>query len=431
MKDDVLQGLRGPEDPDAAARRALRRHRTLATCLLLLMAALTLFSYALPAGYWAELLQASAKAGFVGGIADWFAVVALFRHPLGLPIPHTAILPAQKVRLGRSLGRFVANHVFTEAEVSRTLARLDLAGILRRFLADPAASRPAAQALAAMLPRLLSSIEDGRARRTIARIVPRLLGGSGAGRVVARALRGLVQGGRHQEVLDFVLGEMKTLIASRQEQIRLAIEERVREQGGRLIGWALGATVASRVLQTVNSELEKIGPDSGLREAFDEWVHREISRMEHDPARAREIGAAIRSVVAHETVQTWLWDVWSRLRLALESDASRPNGHTVALLEGSFANLATVLETDPNARAKLGGAVEAVVASLMPSAQAQLADFIANVVAGWDTATVTEKLELRVGKDLQYVRVNGTLVGFVVGGVVYALLLATFGRIAF
>ena len=106
-------------DPDRQAREELARHRRFATALLVLMAGLTLYSYSLPPGYWAELLQASAKAGFVGGIADWFAVTALFRHPLGLPIPHTAIIPNQKERLGQGLGRFVANHVFTEDEVRR------------------------------------------------------------------------------------------------------------------------------------------------------------------------------------------------------------------------------------------------------------------------------------------------------------------------
>ncbi|WBO60403.1 DUF445 domain-containing protein [Acidocella sp. MX-AZ03] len=114
-------------------------------------------------------------------MADWFAVTALFRHPLGLPIPHTAILPAQKQRLGDALGRFVANHVFTEADMRRLLAELDGAAILRRFLADPAASRPLAEALAGMLPKLLASIEDGRARRLLNRLLPKLVGGRAAG----------------------------------------------------------------------------------------------------------------------------------------------------------------------------------------------------------------------------------------------------------
>ncbi len=416
-----------PPDPDAAARRALARHRAIATALLVLMAVLTLASYALPRSTAADLLQAAAKAGFIGGIADWFAVVALFRHPLGLPIPHTAILPAQKERLGRALGRFVAGQVFTPEQVSAALVRIDLPGIFRRFLADPAAARPAAQALAALLPRLLGSLEDGRARRTLARIVPRVIGGAEGGRVVARALRGLVSGGRHHEVLTFAITEIKTTLAAKQDQLRAAIEARVSEQGGKLVGWAIGASIANRVLVAVNQELDRIGPDSALREAFDEWVRREIARIEEDPARAAEIGRAIRGVVAHETVQTWLADVWTRARRALEADAARPSGRTVALIEGAFGNLGAMLAADPAARAGLQRAAEQVVARLLPAAQAQLAEFIASVVAGWDTATITEKLELRVGKDLQYVRVNGTLVGFLVGGLAYAVLRATFG----
>src|SRR4051812_46580855 len=141
-------------DPDFLARQTLARHRSFATGLLILMALLTLITYRLAPGWWTGLLQASAKAGFIGGIADWFAVTALFRPPLGIPIPHTAIIPTQRERLGRALGRFVANHVITPQEVSSVLRQLALPGILHRFLAAPASARPAAEALASLLPRL-------------------------------------------------------------------------------------------------------------------------------------------------------------------------------------------------------------------------------------------------------------------------------------
>lgn len=418
-----------PADPDFEARRSLRWHRAFAGGLLALMGALMLLSYALPPSPGAELLSAAAKAGFVGGIADWFAVTALFRHPLGLPIPHTAILPLQKERLGRALGRFVASHVFTRGDVAAFLGRLDLAAILRRFLADSAATRPAAEALAAMLPHILASIEDGRARRFLARVVPRILGGPGAGRVVARALRHLVEGGRHQDVFTFILGNVKATLASREASLQVAIEERVREQGGRLVGWALGAAVAHRVVAQINTELARMEPDSSeMRAAFDEWVRREIQRIEDDPARAAEIGAAVQGVVSHETVRAWLADIWSRLRLALEADAARPDGRTLAVIEGALANFGALLEQDPVARERLHNSIEGIAGTLLPSAQIQLAEFIAGVVGSWDAATVTEKLELRIGADLQYIRVNGTLVGFLVGGGLYALLHAIFGH---
>lgn len=430
----TLQG--GPGYPgraaDDLARRSLGRHRAFATFLLVLMAALTLASYALPDGLGAEFLQAASKAGFVGGLADWFAVTALFRHPLGIPIPHTAIIPNQKVRLGRALGRFVANHVFTQAEVGQTLARIDLPGILGRFLTDPAATRPAAEAIAGMMPRLLATIEDGRARKVLGRLIPRLLGGPEAGRIVARAMRGMMEGGRHQEVFGFIIGQLKTILTESEEAIQHAIEERVREQGGRLVGWALGASIARRVIGLIATELAKMEPDgSELRLAFDEWMRREIQKIEDEPARAAEIGLALKRAMTHASIQAWIWDIWSRARVAMEADAARPNGRTVAVIESAMGNLGMMLETDPGARLRVQRAAEGVLVNLLPTGQMKISDFIADVVAKWDAETIVDRLELRVGRDLQYVRINGTIVGFLAGGVVWALLRAIFGHVSF
>ncbi len=411
-------------DPDAPLRVSLRRHQLFASGLLAFMAALTVLGYALPPNHAAALLRDAAKAGFIGGVADWFAVTALFRHPLGIPIPHTAILPAQKARLGNALGRFIANHVFTEADIRTLLGKLDTPALLRRFLADEAATRPLAQALAGMLPKLLASIEDGRARRLLARLLPKLVGGRAAGIVVARALGGLVAGGRHQEVFTFILSQLKQTLIAREEVLTAAIKERVAQQGGKLVGWAIGATVAKRVLVAVNQELERIGPDSSeMRDAFDEWVKREIERLESDPARAAELGRAMQAVLAHETVQAWAWDVWARLRRALEHDAANPHGRSVAVIESALAGLAEILERDEPAKARVHAALQSLVLRALPAAQAEGAQFIGRVVGAWDAATITDKLELRVGKDLQYIRVNGTLVGFALGAAINLALL--------
>ncbi len=412
-------------DPDAGLRAALRKHKFFASFLLLLMAALAIAGYALPLTPATSLLRDAAKAGFIGGVADWFAVTALFRHPLGLPIPHTAILPAQKARLGAALGRFVANHVFTEADIRKLLVNLDSPALFRRFLADPAATRPLALALAGMLPRLLASIEDGRARRLLARLLPRLIGGRAAGVVVARALAGLVAGERHQEAFSFILTQLKETLAAREDVLTAAIKERVAQQGGKLVGWAVGATIAKRVLAAVNQELEHVSPNSSeMREAFDEWVHNEIARLETDPERAAELGSALRGVLAHDTVKAWAWDVWARMRRALEQDAANPHGRSVAVIEDALSNLAETLERDITAKTRVNEAVAALVLRALPAAQAEGAGFIGRVVGAWDASTITEKLELRVGKDLQYIRVNGTLVGFFLGAAINLLCLA-------
>ncbi|MDB5374538.1 MAG: putative rane-anchored protein YjiN, family, partial [Belnapia sp.] len=312
------------------------------------------------------------------------------------------------------------------------LGRLDLAGIFRSFMADPAAARPAAEALAASLPRLLESLEDGRAKRLLGKLLPRIAGGPGGARILARALRALVAGGKHQEVFDLAITQLRSILASKESQLRTAIETRVRAEGGALVGWLAGAAVARRILSTVNGELAKMEPsDSDLRAAFEVWLREEIDRLETDPERAAAVGRALRQAVSHPTVAAWIEDIWARLKAALVADAGNPQGRTVALLESAFANAGTLLEQDPVAREKLNRAVEGLLATVMPAARAQLSGFIAQVVAGWDTRQVTEKIELRVGRDLQYVRMNGTLVGFLVGGALFALLTAAFGPIAF
>ena len=420
-----------PPDPDAELRRALTRQRALATGLLAGMGGLLLGSYALPPGYWTDLLQASAKAGLVGGIADWFAVTALFRHPLGVPIPHTAIIPNQKDRLGGGLGRFVANHVFTEDEVSRVIARLDLARILRDFLADPQAVKPAAVALAGLRPRVIRVVEDGRAKKLMARLIPRLAGGPGSAQLIARTLTTLLEGGHHQEVFGLAVGQLKIVLQAKEDQLKDAITARVRAEGGQLVGWIAGAAIARRVLGALNHELDRVEPgDSDLRRAFEAWVRDEITRMQDDPARAAAIGKAVREALSHPAVAAWLGDIWVRLRDALLDDATRPDGRTVQAISGMLGNLGTVLAEDEAARERLNRAAEGVLMALLPNARTRLSDFIAGVVRNWDTATVTEKIELRVGKDLQYVRINGTLVGFLVGGALFVALTAIFGKVA-
>lgn len=404
------------QDSDSALRASFRRHKLFASALLALMAGLAVGCYWLPNSPWKTLLHDAAKAGFIGGIADWFAVTALFRRPLGLPIPHTAILPAQKQRLGDALGRFIANHVFTEADIKRLLGNLDSAGVLRRFLSDPTITQPLAMTLAGLLPRLLASIEDGRARRLLNHLLPRLVGGRAGGIVVARALSGLVAGGKHQEMLSFILAQLKDVLAAREEDIQTAIRERVNEHGGKLVGWALGAGIAKRVLAAMNLELDKVDPDSSeIRAAFDEWVHNEITRLETDPARSAELGHALQEMMAHDSVRAWVWDVWVRLRRAVELDATNPHGRTVAVIEAALSNLADMLAQDQVLRQNLNNAAQDAILRVLPSAQQEGARFIGRVVGAWDAKTITTKLELRVGKDLQYIRVNGTLVGFFLG----------------
>jgi uncharacterized membrane-anchored protein YjiN (DUF445 family) len=169
--------------------------------------------------------------------------------------------------------------------------------------------------------------------------------------------------------------------------------------------------------------------DSALRQGFEAWIEAEITRLETEPERAAALGRAIRSALQHPAVADWLGDVWARLRDALAQDAANPNGRSVALLEAAFANAGTLLAEDPAARERLNQGLQSILIALLPTAQSRIENFIGEVVSSWNTAEITDKIELRVGRDLQFVRVNGTLVGFVAGGVLYLALQAMFGRV--
>ncbi|MCG4257496.1 DUF445 domain-containing protein [Acetobacter senegalensis] len=421
-------------DTDLAARKTLKRYQRAATGLLVFMGGLTVVGYAAPAagwvadGVWLEMLRAGARAGVVGGLADWFAVVALFRHPMGLPIPHTAILPAQKERLGRALGRFVSGQVFTEKEVSNVLGQVDVPSFLANMLDDPAVRETITRSLLSSMPQMLDRLEDGRASGAIGKVFPRLLGGSNLAPIVAKALRSLVDDDRHQEVLSYLLGQIKDGLQAKEGALRTMIEDRVREQGGRILGWAIGGSIATRVLMAASKELERVDPqNSTLREGFTTWVRGQIDRIETDPERGKEISQAVLGVLSHESVVVWWADIWQRFRRLVEADVEDPNGRIASIVEEALSRMATQARHDPVLRKRIMDGVAKATFKTLPFVRERMADFIARVVAGWDAVQIAEKLELRVGKDLQYVRFNGTLVGFGVGALLFAVLRLLFG----
>ncbi len=419
---------------DDDARRALMRQKRAATGLLAAMGGLTAAGYLAPLyglvapGLWLETLRAGARAGVVGGLADWFAVTALFRHPLGLPIPHTAIIPAQKERLGRALGRFVSTQVFTEDEINQVLTRIDIPTVVADILADPSTANTLTAGVVSAVPQMLERMEDGRAGAAVGRSLPVLLGGSHLAPVIARGLRALVDGNQHQEVLSFLLRQLKSGLKAKEPALRTMIEERVREQGGRILGWAIGGSIANKVLVAASEELDRINPeDSTLREGFTEWVRSEIDRIELDPKRGEDLSQTLKTVFAHDSMLAWGGDIWSRLKRMIQEDIRKDDGWIATLVREALTKLAAQARNDPAMRARIEDSARKAIVRSLPYLREHLSGFIATVVGNWDAVAVADKLELRVGRDLQYVRVNGTLVGFGVGALLFLLLRFLFG----
>ncbi|MBV1832888.1 DUF445 domain-containing protein [Novacetimonas pomaceti] len=420
---------------DRDAWRVLQRYKWSATGLLIGMAGLTVAGYALPASgvmadhAWLDVLRSGAKAGVVGGLADWFAVTALFRRPMGLPIPHTAILPAQQERLAQALGRFVSTNVFTEKDVAAAMQRIDLPSVIGDILQDPETVATVNRAVIGAVPHVLDRLEDGRASNAISRLIPSLLGGEEIAPIVIRSMRALVDGDRHQEVLSFLLLRLKEGLKSKEQSLRQMIEERVREQGGRLLGWAIGGSIATKVLTAASEELDRIDPqNSDLREGFTTWVRSEIDRIEQDPQRRRELTGTIMGVLSHDSIRGWSGDVWHRLRRVIETDVARgEEGWTASIVRDALHRLAEQMYHDPQMRQRVTGTAQRMVNGSLPFLRDSMSRFIASVVAGWDANALSDRLELRVGRDLQYVRFNGTLVGFLAGCGLSVLLQLIFG----
>ncbi|EHH68596.1 DUF445 domain-containing protein [Gluconobacter morbifer] len=381
-----------------------------------------------PDSLWFELLKSGSRAGVVGGLADWFAVTALFRHPLGLPIPHTAILPRQKVRLGQALGRFVASQFFTDKDVRAALSKFDLPGLLADMVSEPSTRKALVSTMRAAIPTMFERMEDGRASSAISRALPVLLNGEEITPLVSRGMRAMVDSEMHQEVLSFLLERLKTTIAARESDLRRFVEERVREQGGRLVGWAIGGSVASRVLAALNAEFERIDPmDSDLRHGFTNWVRGEIDRIENDPVRRKDIANAITSVLTHTSLKAWSGELWERLRRMAEEDSVSEDGWSARVLDAALGHLAASMRDNAALRAKINQAMEKAIMRVLPGMREKLSGFIASVMAGWDGDELASRLETRVGRDLAYIRVNGTVVGFLAGAALDAVSRLFFG----
>ncbi|MBY4638584.1 DUF445 domain-containing protein [Gluconacetobacter entanii] len=420
---------------DRDAWRVLQRYKWSATGLLVGMAGLTVAGYALPASgvmadhAWLDVLRSGAKAGVVGGLADWFAVTALFRRPMGLPIPHTAILPAQQERLAQALGRFVSTNVFTEQDVAKAMQRIDLPSVIGDILRDPETVSTVNRAVIGAVPHMLDRLENGRASNAISRLVPSLLGGEEIAPIMIRSMRALVDGDRHQEVLSFLLMRLKDGLKSKEHSLRQMIEERVREQGGRILGWAIGGSIATKVLTAASEELDRIDPqNSELREGFTTWVRAEIDRIEQDADRRRDLAGTIKGVLSHDSIRGWSGDIWHRLRQVIESDIARgEEGWTASIVRDALHRLSEQMYHDAQMRQRVNDAAQRMVNSSLPFLRDSMSRFIASVVAGWDANALSDRLELRVGRDLQYVRFNGTLVGFLAGCGLSVLLQLIFG----
>ncbi|HEV2550775.1 MAG TPA: DUF445 domain-containing protein [Stellaceae bacterium] len=399
-------------------RRALRRNRLLATGLLVLAAALFFATWFVPEpGFWILLLRAGSEAAVVGGLADWFAVTALFRHPLGLPIPHTAILPRSKDRIGAGLGDFVERNFLAPEIIAERLRSLELSRRFARWLAAPENAGLAANQLAGTLPYIVRSLGDPTLQEFVARSFGDQLREMDLAPVLGRLLT-LFTASEHYDVLfDRALEAARRMLALNADRVYDAVDERSR--------WWIPKAVNRRIARALVEGIEEVlfelqHPASEGRAQLRDNIESMATSLIASPERRERFNAAKNSLLEHPDVQAWLIGVWDELRRIVLEDLEAPRSRTREAIDTALRSLGETLGRDPEMQGRLDGLIEHAALALVPW-RGQLGALIAEVVRGWDARTVTRRLELAIGSDLQYIRMNGTLVGACVGCALYLI----------
>ncbi|HEX9167827.1 MAG TPA: DUF445 domain-containing protein [Roseiarcus sp.] len=392
---------------------------TIATSLLILMAAIYLLMRRAPPGWaWAPYLGAFAEAGMVGACADWFAVVALFRHPLGLPIPHTAVVPENKRRIGPALGRFITNNFLSPRVAIARLASIDAVGLAARWLENERNARAIAAGAGRAIPYALDLIPKAAIEEWVAFAVRRGIEAVPAAPLASRVLSILWAQGAGQTLLDQGLDIAEAAL----ERNKAMIVRRVSQKSSRWIPKWVDEMIAAKVINGLAETLKEMrDPDHPWRDEANVLIEKWIDDLAHDPEMRAKGEALKQEILANPVFAEQARALWESLEAGLRDDLPRHADAIVTWLATSAHALGRWLEEDAGRRERINRRLRLFALRVVLTRRAEIGAYIAAVVDHWDTATLVERLELQVGKDLQYIRINGTLVGGLVGLLIFTL----------
>ena len=370
-------------------------------------------------------VAAFAEAAMVGAIADWFAVVALFRHPLGLPIPHTAIIPDNKDRIGQNLASFIATHFLSTEQVLAKLREFDAAGRLASWLSQPANAARVGERLVGVGRWAVDALDDERVRAFVAQLARRGLGQVDVTRVSAQVLEALTHERRHQELLDGVLLQLAKLLGEErlQDSITEAIAREIKAL--RVVGLdQVAARLATRkVVVIIAKTIIEMADDRehSLRLRFDEMVAHYLDRLQHDEAtRAR--GERLKGeLLDNPALGRYVHELWADLLDWLRADMAHEHSSIRRHISQAAQTLGERLAADGEIRGWINGELQRAAPQLIERYREDIVGYIVARVAAWDAHEMTDELERHIGRDLQFIRVNGTLVGGLVGLAIHAV----------
>lgn len=367
-------------------------------------------------------VHAFAEAAMVGGLADWFAVTALFRHPLGLPIPHTAIIPSNKDRIADTMAEFLRNNFLTPVVVARRMREMNVAKAAGDFLVkggDTTEGRLRAGA-AQLFVELLESLDPERLGMQVKAGLARQAEKIDISPLLGRMLEAAIADNRHQPLMDGMIRWAGLTLEDNEEMVRDIVQQRANA----VIRWTgLDGRLASSVLDGLYRLLAEIlvDPNHPLRDKVQEGLEKLAHDLQHDPETRAKIEKLKNDMLANPAVSDWWQGVWERLRLSLIASIRNPDAAMGGQVGHSLAELGETLRTDPALQMQVNRFARRTLVGTVNRYGEQIVGLVSHTVKSWDASTVTTRIERAVGRDLQFIRINGTLVGGLVGVTIHLL----------
>ena len=416
----VAKELPRSQFDDAVRRRDLRKMKTLATSLFLLAAVIFVVARTqeVDDNAWGYV-RATAEAAMVGALADWFAVTALFKHPLGIPIPHTAIVKKRKDEIGASLGSFVQDNFLTRSVMTERIQEAHLARRLGRWLAKPDNAQTVGSQSAAVVRGVTEVLQDEVIQTGLEAVVVERAKQVKVAPVMSRVVDAAIQGDHHQSLLESVLAGLGSFMEDNRETFR----HRLTQESPWWVPEPIDDAVFDKIYTAVRRFLTDIGSDRNHEMRVD--IDRRTARLAEELRTSPEMierGEALKAeFLDHPEVRDWSATLWQRIKNGLLEAAESPDSELRRRLEQALVEAGESLESDPKLQAKIDHWITDAVGYIAEQFRGEVADLIATTVQRWDTDETSERIELQVGRDLQFIRINGTLVGGAAGFLIFAI----------
>ncbi len=414
-------GLRvaGPPIPPDRARMMRRT----ATGLIVLMAALFLWS-----GRYLEMhpawgyLHAFAEAAMVGGLADWFAVTALFRHPLGLPIPHTAIIPENKDRIADTMAGFLRENFLTPAVVGRRMGAMNLAHAVGSYLADPQSSKDSRIRAGAgeLAIEVLESLDPDRLGTQVRSGIKSQLGKLEIAPLLGGMLEAMIADGRHKPLIDKIIRWAGLVLEDNETMVRDMVHRRANAV---LRFTGLDERLANSVLDGLYKLLAEVlvDPEHPLRDKIEEGLEELAKGLREDPEMQERVERMKRELLENPAIGDWWQGVWERLRANLIQTIRSSGGTGHGYIGETLGELGAALRDDERLQRQVNRFARRTAVGVATRYGDQIVRLVSETVRRWDAQTITDRVENAVGRDLQFIRINGTLVGGLVGMTIHTL----------